>query len=125
MLRPACASFLDALPLVILGWIATAGWSGGATPAVSPERNHPAPVVQLADAEKFTDLRYSSDDRLRTGVPVVLAIFAGCACFIALANRFLGHSAPNRPVSRQIAAIADQSHGGRPARPGRECDTLA
>jgi len=115
------------LLLVILGWIATAAWSGGATTAVSLE-SKPAQVVQVADPQKLTDLGYSPDDRLRTGVPVVLAIFAGCACFIALcalANRLLSHSASNRPAPRRIAATADRSHGSRPARPGGECDTLA
>ena len=127
MFRPAYVSLFDALLLVIVFWIATAGWSGGAATAVSPKRDRPAAVVQVAAAEKLADLRYSPADRLRTGVPVVAAIFVGCAAFIAvcaLANRHLGRSAASRKHRlRQIAATADRSYGHRPARPGRGCDT--
>jgi hypothetical protein len=112
------------LLLVILGWIA---WSDRAATALSPETNRPAPLVQVAQTEKHAGLRYSPDDRLRTGLPVMVAIFAGCAAFIAacaLANRHLGQSASSRKYRpRQIAATADRSHCHQPAPPGRGSDT--
>ena len=78
------------LLVVVLGWIVTAAWRADAGVATSRETAKAVQAVHVAAVP------HSPDDRLRTGLPVVLAIFAGAAGLIALGalvNRLTQHSA--------------------------------
>lgn len=81
------------LLVVVLGWIVAAAWRADGNVALSRET---VQAAQAAQGVRVADVRHDPGDRLRTGLPVVLAIFAGAAGFIALgalANRFLQRSA--------------------------------